>query len=160
MKQRHTFRMTTFSALTCLLLLCVGAAPNKPHPLQLIIPGPDEAIRLAPFKTYPDETVVEKVKNLERVAREANPDAKPWSIYLTPRAATIVIKGWKEDLNRPDTPLPQATLGACLDRLARRVPELRQEILDGRILIDVKEDRPKHNETSDPCVDPAPQVQR
>jgi hypothetical protein len=67
-----------------------------------------------------------------------HPAAKPWSVYLTPQAATIPVKGWKADLNRPGTPLPEASLGQCLDWLCRRVPALQYELVDDKILIDVK----------------------
>ena len=132
------------------LLVCVAAAaaPINPELLQLLVPAPAEALRLAHYKTYPDELVVDKVENLERVAREANPDAKSWSIYLTPQAATILIKGWKGNLNTPDTPLPEATLGKCLDWLCRHVPELQYEVIDTKILIDVKKQKGEmHNKT-------------
>ena len=53
MKKRHTFRMTTFSALTCLLLLCVGAAPPATQPATQVpasLPSEGRDSRLAQVK--------------------------------------------------------------------------------------------------------------
>jgi hypothetical protein len=138
---QETMNIKNTIATISILALCVAAAPTKPHPLQLVLPAPGEALRLAEYKTYPDELVVDKVRSLERVARDANPKAEPWSIYLTPNASTIPIKGWEADLNRPDTPLPEATLGQCIEWLCRRVPTLQYEVVEGRILIDVKKQK-------------------
>jgi len=129
------------------LLLC-GATPDKTHPLNLVVPDPTSALRLALYKTIPDETVLDKVRNLEHVTRTANPNVSRWAIYLTPTAATIQVKGWKADLNRPDTPIRELTLGECLRWLCRYVPDLRFEVLNDRILIDIKDKEPAHNKAS------------
>ena len=125
------------------VLLC-GAKPEKEHPLNLVLPSPDEAVRLAWFKATPDETVLDKVKNLEQATRQANPEAKEWSIYLTPAAASISIKGWQADMNRPDTPRPEGTLAECLQSLANRAG-LRYDVLNGKVLIDVAKKEALHN---------------
>ena len=140
--------MKRIVAVFLMLAACVAAAPVGQHPLQLVVPAPAEALRLAHYKTYPDESVVDKVKNLERVARAANPKAKPRTVYLTPEAATIPIRGWKEDLNRHDTPLPEASLGQCLDWLCRRVPTLEYTVVGDKILIYVKQEK-LHNKAID-----------
>lgn len=145
--------LLAWGAPTAIIAIAVFASPSAapaatiaPDSLQLLVPAPAEALRLAHYKTYPDELVVDKVKNLERVAREANPDAKTWSIYLTPQAATILVKGWKGNLNTPDTPMPEATLGKCLDWLCRHVPDLQYGVVDTKILIDVKKQKgERHN---------------
>ena len=128
--------------ITLIICLFTGLATNlmanETHPLNLTVPDPTSALRLAWWKTMPDETVLEKVTSLENVTRAANPDAPQWSIYLTPQAATIRIKGWQADWNRPDTPLHEASLGKCLDWLCRRVPSLHYEVIDERILVGVK----------------------
>jgi len=85
----------------------------------------------------PDETVMDKIRNLERVTKDANPAAKEWSIYLTPTAALIPIKGWQAVTNSPDTPLPEATLERCLEWISKTAG-LRYEVFDSKILIDAK----------------------
>ena len=119
------------------MALWVGAEPIEEHPLNLIVPAPDSAVRLAWFETTPDETVAEKIMNLERATRNANPTAKEWAIYLTPSAALVPIKGWVANLDRPDTPIPEATLGECLIRIFN-ISGLRYEVMNARILIDIK----------------------
>ena len=121
------------------MVLRVVAEPVEVHPLNLIVPAPDSAVRLARFETTPDETVAEKIMHLERATREANPTAKEWSIYLTPAAALVPIKGWPAYMGGPEdaTPIPEATLGECLLRLFNTAG-LRYEIFNARVLVDVK----------------------
>lgn len=132
--------MKRFLVVVPILLLCVGAAPSEQHPLDLMVPAPSDAIRLAWYANTPDETVVQKVQHLERVTKEANPTAEAWAIYLTPDAALVPIKGWQADMNRPDTPLPRATLRDCLTWLST-VAGLRFEVVDYKVLIDLKEEK-------------------
>ena len=137
------FRPISLLFATLLLLaLRVVAEPMEEYPLNLIIPAPDSAVRLARFETTPDETVAEKIMHLERAAREANPNAKEWSIYLTPAAALVTIKGWPAYMGGPEdaTPIPEATLGECLMRIFNSAG-LRYEIFNARVLIDVKPDK-------------------
>ena len=119
------------------LLLC-GAKPAEKHPLNLIVPKPNEATGTAWFVDTPDETILTKITSLESAAREANPKAKPWSVYITPEAGNIKIKGWKADLDIPDDPLPEASLGRCIEWICRLHPTLQYEALDGKILISTK----------------------
>ena len=135
---------------------CLAATP-LPHPLNLIVPAPGEALRLAYYKTTPDETVANKVKHLENVVREANPNAPPWSIYLTPTAATTQIKGWEADLNRPDTPLPEATLDLCLEWLSKAAG-LTYKMEEECILIETLKENEVHNNRLEATGEtPAPQ---
>jgi hypothetical protein len=133
-------KMRNGLCLLAAILLC-GAAPDKRHPLPLVVPAPASALRLAYYNDTPDETVLEKVRQLETVTRAANTNAADWTIFLSPAAAILPVKGWKADMNRPDTPLPEATLGECLQWLCRHVPELRFEVLDGRVLIQTKKQK-------------------
>ena len=126
-------------ATLLIMVLRAGAEPVEKHPLNLIIPAPDSAARLAWFETTPDETVAEKILNLERATRNANPTAKEWAIYLSPAAAIVSIEGWTANLDRPDTPIPEATLSECLMRILN-IAGLRYVVFDARILIDVKTD--------------------
>ncbi|MFO1489988.1 MAG: hypothetical protein U1F77_08270 [Kiritimatiellia bacterium] len=132
--------MKRLLAVVPILLLCVGAAPPEQYPLDLMVPAPNDAVRLAWYANTPDETVVQKIQHLERATREANPTSEVWAIYLTPDAALVPIKGWQADMNRPDTPLPQTTLKDCLTWLSS-VAGLRFEVVKSKVLIDVKEEK-------------------
>jgi hypothetical protein len=137
---------TRMAILTVAAVVLCGASPDKTHPLNLNVPDPTSALRLAWWKAMPDETVLEKVANLEKVTRAANPNASQWRIYLTPDAAAINVKGWEADNNRPDTPVPELSLGDCIRWLCRHVPDLQFEVLNDRILIEKKESKTEHNQ--------------
>lgn len=119
------------------ICLC-GAKAEKAHPLNLLIPSPNRATHTAWFLDTPDETILVKVASLESAARKAHPDTKPWSIYLTPQAANIKIKGWKYNPKIPDQPIGLARLDDCIQMICNLHPKLQYEVIGDKILISAK----------------------
>ena len=93
-----------------------------------------------PFQctTIPDEMAANKIFNLERATRAANPKANEWSIYMTPSAALVQISGIQAAAENSG-PISKSTLGNCLARISK-VAGLRYEVFNNRIFIDIKID--------------------
>ena len=90
------------------------------------------------YTTIPDEIAANKIFNLERATRAANPKENEWSIYMTPSAALVPISGRQAAAENSD-PISKSTLGNCLARISK-LAGLRYEVFNDRIFIDLKTD--------------------
>ena len=90
------------------------------------------------YATIPDEMAVDKIFNLERATRAANPKENEWSIYMTPSVALVPISGRQAAADN-NGPISKSTLGDCLARISK-LAGLRYEVFNDRVLIDLKTD--------------------